>query len=24
VVKRVSDVVARFPEAAKYVPGAIL
>jgi adenylosuccinate lyase len=24
VVKRVSDVVARFPEAAAYVPGAIL
>jgi adenylosuccinate lyase len=24
VVKRVSDVVSRFPEAAKYVPGAIL
>jgi adenylosuccinate lyase len=24
VVKRVSDVVARFPEAATYVPGAIL
>ncbi|MBB4906515.1 adenylosuccinate lyase [Actinophytocola algeriensis] len=24
VAKRVSDVVSRFPEAAKYVPGAIL
>ena len=24
VVKRVSDVVSRFPDAARYVPGAIL